>query len=131
LGITATVIINTLIMSVFERTREIGILSAMGMRGGRIMLLFFAESSFLAVGGIAMGLALGCSLAAYVQQNGFFIGNIGVTGVLIGERIYTYLTLNDVITLAVLAFVITLIAALYPARLAANLEPVAALHSSK
>ncbi len=44
LGITATVIVNTLIMSVFERTREIGILSAIGMKGRRIMAMFLAES---------------------------------------------------------------------------------------
>jgi ABC-type lipoprotein release transport system permease subunit len=131
LGITATVIINTLIMSVFERTREIGILAAMGMRGGRIMTMFFAESSLLAVGGIVMGVALGSLLSAYVQQYGFFIGDFGITGILIGERIYTYLTLNDIVTLTIMAFVITLLAALYPAWLAAKMEPVEALHSGK
>ncbi len=60
LAITASVIINTLIMSVYERTREIGILSAIGMRGGRIMGLFLAESSLLAIGGVLMGLVLAC-----------------------------------------------------------------------
>jgi ABC-type lipoprotein release transport system permease subunit len=131
LGITATVIINTLIMSVFERTREIGILAAMGMRGGRIMAMFFAESSLLAVGGIAIGIVLGSLLSAYVQRYGFFIGDMGITGILIGERIYTYLTLNDIVTLTILAFVITLLAALYPAWLAAHMEPVEALHGGK
>jgi ABC-type lipoprotein release transport system permease subunit len=131
LGITATVIVNTLVMSVFERTREIGILAAMGMRGRRIMAMFFAESSLLAVGGIVMGAVLGSLLSAYVQRYGFFIGEIGMTGILIGERIYTYLTLNDVVTLAIMAFVITLLAALYPAWLAAKMEPVEALHSDK
>jgi ABC-type lipoprotein release transport system permease subunit len=131
LVITATVIINTLIMSVFERTREIGILAVMGMRGGRIMAMFFAESSLLAVGGIVMGVALGSLLSAYVQQYGFFIGDFGITGILIGERIYTYLTLNDIVTLTIMAFVITLLAALYPAWLAAKMEPVEALHSGK
>ncbi len=129
LGITATVIINTLIMSVFERTREIGILAAMGMRGGRIMAMFFAESSLLAVGGIVMGVALGSLLSAYVQRYGFFIGDFGLSGILIGERIYTYLTLNDIVTLSITALVITLLAALYPALVAANLEPVEALRS--
>jgi ABC-type lipoprotein release transport system permease subunit len=131
LGITATVIINTLIMSVFERTREIGILAAMGMRGGRIMAMFFAESSLLAVGGIVMGVALGSLLSAYVQRYGIFIGDFGITGMLIGERIYTYLTLNDIVTLSIMAFVITLLAALYPAIVAANMEPVEALHGGK
>jgi ABC-type lipoprotein release transport system permease subunit len=128
LGITATVIINTLIMSVFERTREIGILAAMGMKGRRIMAMFFAESSLLAVGGIAMGVVLGSLLSAYVQRYGFFIGDFGITGILVGERIYTYLTLKDVITLAIMAFIITLLAALYPAMVAAKMEPVEALH---
>jgi ABC-type lipoprotein release transport system permease subunit len=131
LGITATVIINTLIMSIFERTREIGILAAMGMRGSRIMAMFFAESSLLAVGGIAMGIVLGSVLSAYVQRYGFFIGDLGITGILIGERIYTYLTLNDIVTLTIMAFVITLLAALYPAWMAARMEPVEALHSSQ
>jgi ABC-type lipoprotein release transport system permease subunit len=132
LGITATVIVNTLIMSVFERTREIGILSAIGMRGGRIMAMFVAESSLLAVGGIAVGLVLGIAAAAYMQTYGFAIGNFGSTnGLMLGERIYAYLTVNDVVQLTVLAFVITLLAALYPAMLAANMEPVEALHGGK
>lgn len=131
LGITATVIVNTLIMSVFERTREIGVLAAMGMRGGRIMAMFFAESSLLALGGIALGVVLGSGFALYVQQNGFFIGDMGVTGILIGQRIYTYLTLNDVIVLSVIALVITLLGALYPALVAARLEPVEALHQGQ
>ena len=127
LAITATVIVNTLIMAVFERTREIGILSAIGMKGGRIMAMFFAESSLLAVGGIIMGLILGGLLVAYASyQSAFIIGNMGMTGIMIGERIYAYLTLNDAITLTITAFIITLLAALYPALLAARMEPVEA-----
>jgi ABC-type lipoprotein release transport system permease subunit len=131
LGITATVIVNTLIMAVFERTREIGILSAIGMKGMRIMAMFFAESSLLAVGGIAMGLLLGAILVAYATYVGFYLGNLGVTGMLLGERIYAYATLNDTITLTITAFVITLLAALYPAMLAARMEPVAALRGGQ
>ena len=131
LAITATVIINTLIMAVFERTREIGILSAMGMRGSRIMAMFFAESSLLAVGGIAMGLALGGLMVAYATRYGFYIGNFGATGILIGERIYAHLTFSDTIALTITAFVVTLLAALYPAMLAARMEPVEALRSGK
>jgi ABC-type lipoprotein release transport system permease subunit len=131
LGITATVIVNTLIMSVFERTREIGILSAMGMRGGRIMAMFFAESSLLAVGGIVIGVALGSLISAYLQRYGFFIGDFGVTGIFIGERIYAYLTLNSVVILSITALIITLLAALFPAAMAANMEPVDALHRAQ
>ncbi|MBN2548932.1 MAG: ABC transporter permease [Anaerolineales bacterium] len=131
LGITVTVIVNTLIMSVFERTREIGILSAIGMRGGQIMAMFFAESGLLAIGGIVIGLVLGGLLAYYTYHVGIYIGKMGVTGILIGERIYGYLTLNDAITLSIMALVITLLAGLYPAVLAARMEPVDALRGGQ
>lgn len=128
LGITATVIVNTLIMAVFERTREIGILSAMGMKSRRIMAMFLAESTLLAFGGILMGLILGGLIVAYYSKFGFYIGNMGVSGILIGNTIYTDLTLSDTVTLTVTALIITLLAGLYPAILAARMEPVDALH---
>jgi ABC-type lipoprotein release transport system permease subunit len=131
LGITATVIINTLVMSVFERTREIGILAAIGMRSSSIMGMFFAESSLLAVGGIAMGLALGGILVAYFTKYGFPIGNVGVTGFTLADRIYAYFVPSDAITLTIMAFIITLLAGLYPAIMAARMEPVEALRGGK
>jgi len=131
LAITATVIINTMIMSVFERTREIGILAAIGMRGGRIMAMFFAESSLLAVGGIIMGLVLGGALMLYFTHYGLYIGNMGMTGILLGERIYALAKINDIVTLSIITFIVTLLAALYPALLAARMEPVDALRGGK
>jgi ABC-type lipoprotein release transport system permease subunit len=128
LGITATVIINTLIMAVFERTREIGILSAIGMKSGRILAMFLAESTLLAIGGILMGLVLGGLVVAYFTRYGFYIGNMGITGILLSNTIYTDLTLNDTVTLTITALVITLLAGLYPALLASRMEPVDALH---
>ncbi len=129
LGITATVIINTLVMAVFERTREIGILAAMGMRPGRIMAMFFTESALLTVGGIIIGLILGGLMVAYATNVGFYIGNYGIEGFLLRDRIYAHLTATDAISLIITAFVVSLLAALYPAILAARLEPVEALHS--
>ena len=129
LAITATVIVNTLIMSVFERTREIGILSAIGMKSGSIMGLFFAESSLLAVGGILIGWVLGAILVVYFAIVGFSLADFGVSGILLGDRIYAHLTIEATVTLTVLAFVVTLLAGLYPARLAAAMEPVTALRS--
>ena len=131
LAITASVIINTLIMSVYERTREIGILSAIGMRGGRIMVLFLAESSLLAVGGVIMGLVLGLLATTYFNRFGFYIGNMGLTGILISDTIYAKLTLNDTISLTIMTFVVTLLAGLYPAVMASRMQPVEALRAEK
>ncbi len=131
LAISATVVINTLVMSVFERTREIGILSAIGMKGRRIMALFLTESSLIAFGGIAIGLILGGLVVAYFTRYGIFIGNMGVTGYLLGERIYPELTANDAVSLSLLALVVTLLAGLYPAVLASRKDPVDALRAEK
>ena len=133
LAVTATVIINTLIMAVFERTREIGILAAIGMKGRRIMAIFLAESSILAVGGILLGLVLGYLAVAYLERNGFYVGNmaVGGGGFLIRDTVYAKFTLEGTINLSIMAFVITLLAGLYPAMMAARMEPVEALRAEK
>ncbi|HCR71499.1 MAG TPA: ABC transporter permease [Anaerolineae bacterium] len=128
LGITATVVTNTLVMAVFERTREIGILAAIGMKGRGIMAQFLAEAVLLATGGVIGGLIIGGLLVYYFSINGFYIGDFGITGVLFEERIYAYWTLENTISLGIATYIITLIASLYPASLAARMEPVEALH---
>jgi len=130
LGITATVVTNTLVMAVYERTREIGILSAIGMKARRIMSQFLAEAALLATAGVIGGLILGGLLIAYIARVGLLIpATSAYTGILMGERIYPYLTTSDAISLTIAAYVITLIASLYPAVLAARMEPVEALHA--
>ena len=128
LGITATVVTNTLVMAVFERTREIGILAAIGMKGRGIMAQFLMEAALLATGGVILGLILGGAAVYYYTVNGIYIGEMGITGVLFEDRIYAYLTVENMINLAVVAYIVTLVASLYPARLAARMEPVEALH---
>ena len=131
LAITASVIINTLIMSVYERTREIGILSAIGMRGGGILTLFLVESSLLAVGGVILGLVIGVLSTLYFNRFGFYIGNMGLTGILVTDTIYAKLTVNNVANLTIMTFVVTLLAGLYPAVMASRMEPVTALRAEK
>ncbi len=131
LAITATVIVNTLVMAVFERTREIGILTAIGMKSRRVMAMFFTESALLAVAGIVIGLILGGIMVWYFTTYGFYVGNMGVSGMMIGERIYARITTSDIIALSLAAFAVTLLAALYPALLAARMEPIAALRGGE
>ena len=128
LAISATVIVNTLIMSVFERTREIGILVAIGMKGRRVMAVFLAETSLIALGGILIGLILGLLV---VPNFGVYIGNMGLTGITMGNTLHAKLNLGDAVNLSIMAFVVTVLAGLYPAILAARLEPVEALRAEK
>ncbi|MBN8580695.1 MAG: ABC transporter permease [Anaerolineae bacterium] len=131
LAITASVIVNTLIMSVYERTREIGILSAIGMRGGRILGLFLAESFMLAIGGIVMGLALGVFAVYLFNINGFFVGNMGLSGMLVSDTIRAQLTVDNTVNVTVMTFIATILSGLYPAVMASRLEPVQALRAEK
>lgn len=131
LAITATVTMNALIMAVFERTREIGILAAIGMKGRRIMAMFLAESSLLAIGGVILGVILGLLVVAYFTRYGFYIGNMGVTGILIANTIYTKLTVQDTVSLVIMSLIITLLAGLYPAFIAARMLPVDALRGGE
>jgi ABC-type lipoprotein release transport system permease subunit len=133
LAVTATVIINTLVMAVFERTREIGILAAIGMKGRRIMAMFLAETSILAVGGILLGVVLGVLVVSYLEQHGLYVGNmaVGGGGFLIRDTVYAKFTPNGTINVSIMAFIVTLLAGLYPALLAARMEPVEALRAEK
>ncbi len=131
LAITASVIINTLIMSVYERTREIGILSAIGMRGGGILTLFLAESSMLAIGGVILGLIFGVLATLYFNVNGFYVGNMGLSGIVITDTIYAKLTMDNVINLTIMTFVVTILSGLYPAVMASRMQPVEALRAEK
>jgi ABC-type lipoprotein release transport system permease subunit len=131
LAIAASVIINTLIMAVYERTREIGILSAIGMRGGRIMWLFLAESALLAVAGVIMGVILGMIGIYLFNIHGFYIGNMGLTGFMVSDTIFAKPTMNSVVNLSILTFIVSILAGLYPAIMASRLQPVEALRAEK
>ena len=130
LGITATVVTNTLVMAVYERTREIGVLTAIGMKSRRIMSQFLTEAALLATGGVVAGMLLGALLVTLIGRVGIAIPvTSAYTGILLGERIYPYLVASDVVALTIAAYAVTLLASLYPAVLAARLEPVEALHA--
>jgi putative ABC transport system permease protein len=115
-GIGAIGVMNTMIMSVYERTREIGILRAVGWRGSRILRMIFLES-----------LAL-CLLAAVV---GALIGVLATRAVLLVPSISTFLvpayTLQVFGRALVVGIAVALIGALYPAVRAVRLSPMEAL----
>ncbi|NTU81100.1 MAG: ABC transporter permease [Chloroflexales bacterium] len=128
--IVAVVIANTLLMSVFERIREMGILSALGMKGRHLTQMILLEAACLGLVGIAVGLAIGLGAVAYITYVGIYIGDIATTAgsaVALGSTIHGRFVPGTFASLALATMLIILAAALYPAWYAARLEPVAAL----
>jgi len=130
--IVAVLIANTLLMSVFERTRELGILAALGMKGRQIMAMILLEAGTLALLGTILGVILGSLLVWYMSFNGIDMGD-EVAGIAEGfaypSVIYTKLAPGSIIGLSLAMLGIVLLAAIYPARFAAKMEPVEALHA--
>ena len=117
-------IANTMVMSVYERTREIGILKAIGASPGDIRLLFMAEAALIGlmggvvgtVGGWLLGLGLNEGILTYLEWR-----EIPVTG--------TFFVVTGWLVALALAFamIVGLLAGLYPAARAARLDPLEAL----
>ena len=129
--VVAVVIANTLLMAVFERIREMGILAALGMKGRQIMLMFLLEAATLGLLGIAIGIALGCAGVAYLSRNGIEIGEVATAAgnMALGTTMRARFEPGIITALSISTLIIILLASLYPAWYAARQEPVEALHS--
>jgi putative ABC transport system permease protein len=108
--------VNTLVLSVFERTREIGMLRAVGMKRRQVRRMIRHESVITALIGAGLGLPLGVFLAAVL------------TKVLSAEGITFSLPVGSLIVFTIVAIGAGIAAAVIPARRAAKLEILGALH---
>jgi putative ABC transport system permease protein len=111
-------IMNIMLVSVTERTREIGIRKAIGARRSQVLLQFFIESLLLSAFGCITGMLVGVALGAIVDR-GFIARISGVTG---------GIPWLEAIVIAVgFATIVTLVFGTYPAYRAARLDPIEAL----
>lgn len=122
--VAALGVANTMMMAIYERTREIGVLKALGASSREIRWLFTVEAGMIGILGGFFGLILGTLLGRLVDWIGHrYLINEGVTGVGPLSVVPPWLALG---ALAFAAFV-GVIAGLYPAARAARLDPVTAL----
>jgi len=116
-------IMNIMIVSLIERTREIGILKALGMKSRTVLTIFLGESIIIGLMGAVIGIILGWVLAvvtARVLGSGFFGGGGGFT-------ITPLLTPEVLVGALAFSIGVSVIFALYPAWRASKLKPVEAL----
>ena len=124
-------ILNTIFMSVMERTREFGILMALGLRPHQIKHLVLLESFLLGLLGTMLGLICGLGLSYYMSVVGIdlssWITPVTYAGGTIQPRLKAIFEYRNFIDPAWLLLIVSILAGYFPARRAAKLQPVEAI----
>jgi len=131
ISIAAIGILNLLLMAVYERTREIGLLGAMGLKPREIAALFVLEGALIGIVGAAAGIVVGLIINVISAQVGLdytSYASISDYMALINSRIYPSLGLQNLPWRAATVVIISTLAAFIPAREASRREPAEALH---
>ena len=128
-------ILNLMLMAVFERTREMGVLATMGLKGRQVMGLFVLEGAFIGLVGAVIGCLISWLLIMWLNRTGIDfsamytdLDQAGELYALMGTQLYPAISVTTIIVYGLAAVVIAALAALIPAWQAANREPAESLH---
>lgn len=121
-------LVNTLVMSVFERVREIGLMQALGMRPSLILAQVLLESVYLLLVGLAIGNTIAFATIKSLED-GIDISGVaqGMEQMSMSPVLYPALAIEDMVMSTIVVIVLGLLASLLPAWKASQLDPVAAL----
>ncbi|MBI2333346.1 MAG: ABC transporter permease [Chloroflexi bacterium] len=131
IAIAGVGILNLLLMAVYERTREIGVMGAMGLKPNQISLLFVLEGIMIGLVGVAAGIVLGMAINGYLMKVGLDFGNMSGAAsymALIQGRAYPTWGVEKLPLRVSMIVIISALAALIPATEAGRREPAEALH---
>jgi putative ABC transport system permease protein len=126
--IVALGVLNTMTMATFERTRELGVLAALGTRRRRILGMILLESILLGILGFAIGVGLAFAILYGLGSTSLGgLGNTDVMGVRLPETLALGVRSGPVISAAIVATLTMLAGGLIPALRAARLNPIDAM----
>jgi lipoprotein-releasing system permease protein len=117
-------IVGMLTMVVADKTREIGILEAMGLPAGAVGRIFLFQGAIIGALGVAIGLGLGLVVAFVVDRSGWVRINPAIYFI---DRLPVHIELLDVLVVIATGFLLALAATLYPSWAATRLTPVEAI----
>ena len=129
--VVAFSILNTFLMAIFERTREFGVMMAIGTTPGRLTKVLLIESMAMTLAGVVAGILAGCLITLYFQAHGIdfsgaseLLSQFGISG-----RMYPRLSLLSSVSGPLAVLVITFCTALYPALKVRRMRPVEAMRA--
>ena len=125
--ITSLGIINSMFMSIYERIYEFGVAKAIGTTPMQIVQLVLIEAFLLALISCFFGLTLGYLCSDYFSTHGIPMGRMEVSGIVLDGNMYTHLALDQFTNFPVYVTMLTIAAAIYPARFASKIIPTQAL----
>ncbi|MDQ6984536.1 MAG: ABC transporter permease, partial [Ghiorsea sp.] len=128
-----TIILNAMLMTVFERMHEFGIMKAIGVRPWQIIRLIYAETMIQTFIASLIALFSGWWVASYYQKHGIDMssmmsGNISFGGLAFDPVWYTYVTPKALIMPIIFLIIIAFLAVIYPAFKAAVIKPIDAIY---
>ena len=123
-------VINSIFMSIYERIYEFGVIKAIGTRPSEIVRLILWEALLLALISCVIGMLLGFAVGSWTAANGIGLGEVEFSGIAMGNNIFGEFHISQFTTFPFFAVLLTLAAALYPARFAAKIVPSEALQRS-
>ena len=126
----ALVVLNAMLMAVFERVREFGVLKALGTSPGRVLKLIYAESAIQTVLSIVCGMLLSIPLIFYLTETGVYLGSeegLVVMGLAWDPNMRALFDVQSFTRPIVMFVVIVSLAIIYPALKAALIRPVRAM----
>jgi len=130
LAIAAVGIFNSVLMSVYERIREIGVLRAQGMKRNEIIKLFLWEGIYIGLIGSFMGVILGCGVNIYLVIHGIPLekfGKFSNVGIPYWGTLYGEWNIGAIVFAFIFGLIVALAASYIPSRMAAKLEVTKAL----
>lgn len=124
-------IVNTMLMAVLDRTRELGMLMALGMRRRRVFLMILSETVMLVLVGTPAGLALAWVSVAVLGRTGIDLGRwgegLGAYG--LAAMVYPTLPAGYYLKVVAMVSVTAMLSSIYPARKALRLKPAEAIRA--
>ena len=123
-------IINTMLMAILERTREIGMMLALGTNRIRIFFLVLLETFFLTFAGTPVGIFSSWAAISYLNKNGLNLSGMGnemMNSFGFASIIYPEFPMDKILNVFLIVFITALLSCLFPALKALRLQPVEAL----